>query len=105
MLTSVTGMGPAEARKRYGSGIKTFGDLHNNTHKLNYPQIVESKYAENFAERIPRLEIEQIEIILKKICTRWIPKFKSQFAEADEVSDVDILMSHPSHGTRHESAH
>uniref|UniRef100_A0A3B3CF09 DNA polymerase n=1 Tax=Oryzias melastigma TaxID=30732 RepID=A0A3B3CF09_ORYME len=70
-LTRVTGIGPAAARKFFEEGVKTLDDLKKVEHKLNHHQKIGLRYFEEFEKRIPRAEMETMEV-LKKIDPEYI---------------------------------
>ncbi|CAH2016656.1 unnamed protein product [Acanthoscelides obtectus] len=67
LLSRVSGIGPAKAQSLVDDGIMTIDDLKKHTDKLTHHQIIGLKYFEDFEEKIPRSEIEQIEQVIKKV--------------------------------------
>ncbi|NWX68869.1 DPOLB polymerase, partial [Alca torda] len=101
LLTRVTGIGPAAARKFVEEGIKTLEDLRKNEHKLTHHQRIGLKYFEDFEKRIPREEMLQMqEIVLeevKKLDPSYIATVCGSFRRGAESSgDMDVLLTHPS---------
>ncbi|XP_075300939.1 DNA polymerase beta isoform X2 [Opisthocomus hoazin] len=101
LLTRVTGIGPAAARKFVEEGIKTLEDLRKNEHKLTHHQRIGLKYFEDFEKRIPREEMLQMqEIVLKeikKLDPNYIATVCGSFRRGAESSgDMDVLLTHPS---------
>ncbi|KAF1397569.1 DNA polymerase beta, partial [Spheniscus humboldti] len=101
LLTRVTGIGPAAARKFVEEGIKTLEDLRKNEHKLTHHQRIGLKYFEDFEKRIPREEMLQMqEIVLKevtKVDPNYIATVCGSFRRGAESSgDMDVLLTHPS---------
>ncbi|XP_057240479.1 DNA polymerase beta isoform X2 [Malurus melanocephalus] len=101
LLTRVTGIGPAAARKFVEEGIKTLEDLRKIEHKLTHHQQVGLKYFEDFEKRIPREEMLQMqEIVLKEIKRldpNYIATVCGSFRRGAESSgDMDVLLTHPS---------
>ncbi|KAG9335714.1 hypothetical protein JZ751_004228 [Albula glossodonta] len=66
LLTRVTGIGPAAARKFVEDGVKSLDDLKKIEHKLNHHQQIGLKYFEDFEKRIPRAEMEKMEALVLK---------------------------------------
>uniref|UniRef100_A0A667Y8H8 DNA polymerase n=1 Tax=Myripristis murdjan TaxID=586833 RepID=A0A667Y8H8_9TELE len=83
-LTRVTGIGPAAARKFYEDGVKTLEDLKKIEHKLNHHQQIGLRYFEEFEKRIPRAEMERMEV------------------SAGSSGDIDILLTHPNYTSQTE---
>uniref|UniRef100_A0A8B9ZR34 DNA polymerase n=1 Tax=Anas zonorhyncha TaxID=75864 RepID=A0A8B9ZR34_9AVES len=100
LLTRVTGIGPAAARKFVEEGIKTLEDLRKNEHKLTHHQRIGLKYFEDFEKRIPREEMLQMqEIVLKEVKNldpKYIATVCGSFRRGAESSgDMDVLLTHP----------
>lgn len=60
VLEGVWGMGPRGAEKLYAKGIKTIEDLKKKPEVLTEMQKVGLKYFDDFNQRIPRSEVEQL---------------------------------------------
>ncbi|XP_030057934.1 DNA polymerase beta [Microcaecilia unicolor] len=100
LLTRVSGIGPAAARKLVEEGIRSLEDLKKNEQKLNHHQKIGLKYFEDFEKRIPRKEMLQMqEIILKEVGKQdpdYIATICGSFRRGAESSgDIDILLTHP----------
>uniref|UniRef100_A0A3B5L4F9 DNA polymerase n=1 Tax=Xiphophorus couchianus TaxID=32473 RepID=A0A3B5L4F9_9TELE len=106
-LTRVTGIGPAAARKFVEEGVKTLDDLKKVEHKLNHHQKIGLKYFEEFEKRIPRVEMEKMEVLilgeLKKIDPEYIGTICGSYRRgAASSGDIDILLTHPSYTSQTE---
>ncbi|XP_026176999.1 DNA polymerase beta isoform X2 [Mastacembelus armatus] len=100
LLTRVTGIGPAAARKFFEEGVKTLEDLKKIEHKLNHHQQIGLKYFEEFEKRIPRTEMEKMEVLiigeLKEVDTEYIGTICGSYRRgAASSGDIDILLTHP----------
>ncbi|XP_026570956.1 DNA polymerase beta isoform X2 [Pseudonaja textilis] len=100
LLTRVSGIGPAAARKLVDEGIKTLEDLRKNENKLNHHQRIGLKYFKDFEKRIPRKEmLEMQDVVLsevKKVDPAYIATVCGSFRRGAESSgDMDILLTHP----------
>ncbi|XP_075211388.1 DNA polymerase beta-like isoform X2 [Lycorma delicatula] len=100
LLTRVTGIGPAKARELFDQGIKTIEDLQNNKDKLTHHQIIGLKYFEDFEKKIPRKEIEEIEMMLKKsvleLDSDYLVTICGSYRRGKpESGDIDVLLTHP----------
>ncbi|KAF4802463.1 DNA polymerase beta [Turdus rufiventris] len=98
LLTRVTGIGPAAARKFVEEGIKTL-EVKQQADDLSFT--VGGKYFEDFEKRIPREEMLQMqEIVLKeikKLDPNYIATVCGSFRRgADSSGDMDVLLTHPS---------
>ena len=60
LLEGVWGLGPKGAEKLYNKGIKSIDDLRKNEDLLTKMQKIGLKYYEDFKERIPREEVDQL---------------------------------------------
>ncbi|KAG7306243.1 hypothetical protein JYU34_008846 [Plutella xylostella] len=101
LLTKVTGIGPVKAADLVRSGIKTIADLEKNKNALTHHQQLGLKYFEDFQMKIPRAEIIQIEIILKKVITELDSQYDVTICGSfrrgkAESGDIDALVTHPS---------
>ncbi|XP_046871738.1 DNA polymerase beta [Hypomesus transpacificus] len=106
-LTRVTGIGPAAARKFFDEGVKTLEDLKNIEHKLNHHQQIGLKYFEEFEKRIPRAEMQTMEVLilkeLEKVGTEYIGTICGSYRRGAESSgDIDILLTHPDYTSESE---
>ncbi|XP_036385251.1 DNA polymerase beta-like [Megalops cyprinoides] len=100
LLTRVTGIGPAAARKFVEDGVKTLDDLRKIEHKLNHHQQIGLKYFEDFEKRIPRAEMEKMESLilkeLKLVDPTYIGTICGSYRRGAQSSgDIDILLTHP----------
>ncbi|KZC07070.1 PREDICTED: DNA polymerase beta-like isoform X2 [Dufourea novaeangliae] len=100
LLTRVSGIGPAKAKELVEAGIKTLDDLRKQQDKLNRHQKIGLEYFEDFKERIPREEIEQIEKIMKdhimELSSEYIITICGSYRRGKEESgDIDVLLTHP----------
>lgn len=107
LLTRVTGIGPAAARKFFDEGVKTIEDLKKINHKLNHHQQIGLKYFEEFEKRIPRAEMEKMENLilgeLTKIDTEYIGTICGSYRRgAASSGDIDILLTHPDYTSQTE---
>uniref|UniRef100_A0A8C6M5W6 DNA polymerase n=1 Tax=Nothobranchius furzeri TaxID=105023 RepID=A0A8C6M5W6_NOTFU len=103
-LTRVTGIGPAAARKFFEEGVKTLDDLKKVEHKLNHHQKIGLKYFEEFEKRIPRAEMEKMEVILNISTKAFMPSSLTLilcFCAASS-GDIDILLTHPKYTSQTE---
>ncbi|KAI1881927.1 hypothetical protein AGOR_G00244640 [Albula goreensis] len=100
LLTRVTGIGPAAARKFVEDGVKSLDDLKKIEHKLNHHQQIGLKYFEDFEKRIPRAEMEKMEALilkeLKVVDPLYIGTVCGSYRRGAQSSgDIDILLTHP----------
>jgi DNA polymerase lambda len=61
-------LGPRGAEKLYQQGIKSIEDLRKHEDKLTSMQKIGLKYYEDFKERMPRAEVEQLLARVRKGC-------------------------------------
>ena len=99
-LTQVTGIGPAAANKLFQEGITCLDELRDNLDKLNHHQKIGLKYFEDFNERIPRAEVDDILEVAGKGIKSVDDKIEfvacgSYRRGAATCGDVDILITHP----------
>ncbi|XP_075889410.1 DNA polymerase beta [Nelusetta ayraudi] len=102
LLTRVTGIGPAAARKFFEEGVKTLDDLKKIEDKLNHHQQIGLKYFEEFEKRIPRAEMEKMESLihgeLEQVEEEYIGTICGSYRRgAASSGDIDILLTHPSY--------
>ncbi|XP_072051179.1 DNA polymerase beta-like [Amphiura filiformis] len=100
LLTRVTGIGPAAARKFVEDGIMTIDDLKKNEDKLNHHQKIGLRYFEDFEKRIPRAEMTQLEEKIKSEINSMDPEYTATICGsyrrgAASSGDIDILLTHP----------
>jgi len=101
LLTRVTGIGPANAKKLVDEGIKTLEDLKKHQDKLTHHQKIGLKYFEDFEKRIPRNEMLEMQTFItekvKELDNDYIVTICGSFRRGAESSgDIDILLTHPS---------
>lgn len=99
-LTKVTGIGPAAAHKLVKEGITSLEELESNLEKLNHHQKIGVKYFNDFNQRIPRDEVEEIfklvEQGIKEVDTRIGYTVCGSYRRgAATCGDVDVLITHP----------
>uniref|UniRef100_A0A673JR88 DNA polymerase n=1 Tax=Sinocyclocheilus rhinocerous TaxID=307959 RepID=A0A673JR88_9TELE len=95
-LTRVTGIGPAAARKFYDEGVRNLEDLKKIEHKLNHHQQIGLKYFEEFEKRIPRAQMQKMEVELDVVDPEYIGTICGSYRRGAESSgDIDILLTHP----------
>ncbi|KAJ8287312.1 hypothetical protein GJAV_G00050110 [Gymnothorax javanicus] len=107
LLTRVTGIGPAAARKFVEDGVQTLDDLKKIEHKLNHHQQIGLKYFEDFEKRIPRAEMEKMEALilqeLEKVDPQYIGTICGSYRRGAQSSgDIDILLTHPDYTSQSE---
>ncbi|KAI6645745.1 DNA polymerase beta-like isoform X1 [Oopsacas minuta] len=100
LLTKVTGIGPAAAQKLYKDGITSLDELRNNLDKLNHHQKIGVKYLNDFNQRIPREEVEDIFKLvaagIKEVDEKIEYKVCGSYRRgAATCGDVDVLITHP----------
>ncbi|KAK9874221.1 hypothetical protein WA026_002574 [Henosepilachna vigintioctopunctata] len=101
LLASVSGVGPAKAQLLVDENITSIEQLRQNIDKLNHHQQIGLKYYDDFQKKIPRMEIEQIEAIVKKHILDFDKEFVitvcgSYRRGKAESGDIDFLITHPS---------
>lgn len=102
LLTRVSGIGPAAARKLVEEGITTIEDLRKNTAKLTHHQQIGLKYFEDFEKRIPRAEMELLDNFAIDRISALDKDYKCQVCGSyrrgkASSGDIDILLTHSSH--------
>ncbi|XP_066251744.1 DNA polymerase beta-like isoform X1 [Euwallacea similis] len=105
LLTRVSGIGPAKARKLVEEGISTIEDLRKHKDTLNHHQIIGLKYFEDFKKKIPRAEIKEIEMIIKKQIYGLDSKYEITICGSyrrgrPESGDIDTLVTHPDYTSK-----
>lgn len=93
----IHGVGKVKADEWYRKGYRTLDDLKNNPEILSSQQRLGLHYFEDFEQRIPRQEVEQIALRVTKACLEL-----DEFCEATvtgsyrrgkaDCGDIDILM-------------
>ena len=98
LLTGVHGVGPVAARAFVQRGVTTIEQLK--SQHLNHAQAIGVKYYDDFRERIPRTEMDQ----LRTLCFRHISEVDGDaimevcgsYRRGEPTSgDIDVLLSHP----------
>ncbi|XP_022081994.1 DNA polymerase beta-like isoform X2 [Acanthaster planci] len=100
LMTRVTGIGPAAARKLVDDGITTIEELRKHQDKLNHHQKIGLKHFEDFEKRIPRPEMEKLETFIKAQVEDLDPDYIATICGsyrrgAASSGDIDILLTHP----------
>ncbi|GBP44641.1 DNA polymerase beta [Eumeta japonica] len=100
-LTRVSGVGPARAAELVRAGITTIEMLRQNQNRLTHHQCIGLRYLEDFEQRIPRTEIQQIEKVLQKVICGLDPDYSITICGSyrrgkSESGDIDALVTHPS---------
>ncbi|XP_045494590.1 DNA polymerase beta-like [Colias croceus] len=110
LLTRVSGIGPVKAAELVRSGIKTIEDLQKQKDKLTHHQLIGLKFFDDFEKKIPRAEIQEVEIKMKKIISDFDPNFRITICGSYrrgklESGDIDALLTHPSLKTQNSKKH
>ncbi|PIK61857.1 putative DNA polymerase beta [Apostichopus japonicus] len=100
LLTRVSGIGPAAARKLFDDGIKSIEDLRKKQDKLNHHQKIGLKHFEDFEQRIPRSEMERLEAVIIDLVEEVDDSYTATICGsyrrgAVSSGDIDILLTHP----------
>lgn len=102
VLEGVWGLGPRGADKLYKKGIKSIEQLRKNQHLLTDMQKIGLKYYEDFLERIPRAEVEQLLEKVKEACYSVVKNGKkllkieacgSYRRGKQSCGDIDVLIT------------
>ena len=106
-LTRVAGIGPAKARELVEAGISTIEQLREHEDRLTRAQRIGLKYVEEFEQRIPRAEIQQIQArirrTVKSLDGRYVLTVCGSYRRGAATSgDIDILLTHPDHEAEEE---
>ncbi|XP_039260196.2 DNA polymerase beta-like [Styela clava] len=101
LLTRVSGIGPAAARKLVDEGLTTLELLRENISKLTHHQQIGLKYFEDFEKRIPRAEMEVLEKVVNERIQELDKEYRSQVCGsyrrgASSSGDIDVLLTHSS---------
>jgi len=103
LLSQVSGIGPVFAHKLvYEQGVLTLEDLVDKDIKLNHHQQLGLQYFQEFKEKIPRAELQELEKIVVDTCRGIDPEIIAQACgsyrrELPFSGDVDILLTHPNY--------
>ena len=114
ILADVYGIGPKKAKELVDKGITTIAQLRENQQLLNDVQKVGLQYYEDVLKRIPRAEIDEYNILLKKVEQKIQENTESlapPFLKVDKVEmeivgsyrrgaqnsgDIDVIITAPS---------
>ncbi|MCL7050955.1 hypothetical protein MKW94_030241, partial [Papaver nudicaule] len=104
LFGEVWGIGPATALKLYEKGHRTLNDLKNEE-SLTHSQRVGLEYFEDIKKRIPRNEVQDMELLLQKAGEEVLPGVSvvcgGSFRRGKATcGDMDIVITHPD-GTSH----
>ncbi|KAI3991703.1 hypothetical protein MKX01_038101 [Papaver californicum] len=104
LFGEVWGIGPATALKLYEKGHRTLNDLKNED-SLTHSQRVGLEYFEDIKKRIPRDEVQDMELLLQKAAEEVLPGVSvvcgGSFRRGKATcGDMDIVITHPD-GTSH----
>lgn len=105
VLTRVHGIGPSKAKELVDAGIKSIDDLKKHQDKLNHQQKLGLRYFEDFEKKIPRLEIEHIEKLIRKTILEldkdFIITICGSYRRGNSQSgDIDVLLTHKSYTSK-----
>jgi DNA polymerase beta len=99
-LESVWGIGPVKAKKLYEQGINSVSMLQKNTHLLTEQQKIGLKYWRDLNQKIPRITITCLYVIMRIILDKYFGKsnYKMEIAGsyrrgAEQSGDIDCLIS------------
>ncbi|OVA11270.1 BRCT domain [Macleaya cordata] len=104
LFGEVWGIGPATALKLYEKGHRTLDDLKNED-SLTNAQRVGLEYFDDIKKRIPRHEVQEMELLLQKAGEDVLPGVSvvcgGSFRRGKATcGDLDIIITHPD-GTSH----
>ncbi|PIA62206.1 hypothetical protein AQUCO_00200300v1 [Aquilegia coerulea] len=99
LFGEVWGIGPATALKLYEKGHRTLDDLKNED-SLTNAQKVGLKFFEDIKKRIPRHEVQDMELLLQKAAEEILPGVNvlcgGSFRRGKATcGDMDIIITHP----------
>ncbi|KAF5182545.1 Dna polymerase lambda [Thalictrum thalictroides] len=99
LFGEVWGIGPATALKLYEKGHRTLDDLKNED-SLTSAQKVGLKFFEDIKKRIPRHEVQDMELLLQKAAEAILPGVSvlcgGSFRRGKATcGDMDIIITHP----------
>ncbi|KAK3038649.1 hypothetical protein RJ639_027312 [Escallonia herrerae] len=99
LFGEVWGIGPATAFRLYEKGCRTLEDLENED-SLTNPQRLGLKYFDDIKARIPRHEVQDMELLLQKAGEDILPGVSivcgGSFRRGKaSCGDIDILVTHP----------
>ncbi|XP_067010757.2 DNA polymerase beta isoform X1 [Anabrus simplex] len=106
LLTRVSGIGPAKAKKLVDEGITSIEELRKHKDKLTHHQLIGLKYFEDFEKRIPREEIQEIEKIIRETVSELDNQYLVTICGSyrrgkPDSGDIDVLLTHPSFTSKH----
>ena len=110
LLQRVAGIGPATAQGLVSAGITSLEQLRNNLDQLTSAQRIGLKYFEDFELRIPRSEIRQIEVMVRRsvegVDQKYVMMVCGSYRRGALTSgDIDVLLTHPDHLTEEPGEH
>ncbi|KAK2636389.1 hypothetical protein Ddye_031181 [Dipteronia dyeriana] len=99
LFGEVWGIGPATAQKLYEKGYRTLDDLKSED-SLTHSQRVGLKYFDDIKTRIPRQEVQDMELLLQKAGEDILPGVDivcgGSFRRGkSSCGDLDIVITHP----------
>lgn len=99
LFGEVWGIGPATALKLYDKGYRTLDDLKNDD-SLTHAQKIGLKYFDDINTRIPRHEVQEMELLLQKVGEEVLPGViivcgGSYRRGKATCGDMDIIVTHP----------
>lgn len=99
LFGEVWGIGPATALKLYEKGYRTLGDLKNED-SLTNAQKLGLQYFDDIKTRIPRHEVQEMELLLQKAGEDVLPGVNiicggSYRRGKASCGDMDIIITHP----------
>ncbi|KAM7464593.1 hypothetical protein LguiA_032714 [Lonicera macranthoides] len=99
LFGEVWGIGPATAQKLYDKGHRTLDDLKNED-SLTNAQRLGLKYFDDIKTRIPRNEVQEMELLLQKAGEDILPGIEivcgGSFRRGKaSCGDMDIVITHP----------
>lgn len=99
LFGEVWGIGPATALKLYEKGYRTLDDLKNED-SLTNAQKLGLKYFDDIKKRVPRHEVQEMELLLQKAGEEVLPGVSivcggSYRRGKASCGDLDIIITHP----------
>ncbi|KAJ6771722.1 DNA polymerase IV [Salix koriyanagi] len=99
LFGEVWGIGPATALKFYDKGHRTLDDLKNED-SLTHSQKLGLKYFNDIKTRIPRHEVQEMELLLQKTGEEILPRVVilcggSYRRGKASCGDLDVVITHP----------
>lgn len=99
LFQTVHGIGKIKAKKLYDQGLKTISDLKKNPQLLDNSSILFLKHYDDLQQRIPRVDITVINVILVYLISKQLGEnFKLDIAgsyrrQAQNSKDIDCLIT------------